>query len=144
MDHPQNGISLAQNRGNFSSFSSFGIFTQISRILINLVSNWVYRLFQRPILKKRLEELEKLENRPTLNTTGKINIIPYTVLINTFSLFRNKSMHRVGESTSIGSKYYTWQDKKASSIQLMSYIQISFQNGRLRDFTFKPSKINGL
>ncbi|MCG9126969.1 hypothetical protein JT359_05140, partial [Candidatus Poribacteria bacterium] len=56
IDHPQNGISLVQNRWNLSSFSSFENFTRIVQSLINLLSNWVYRLFQKPILKNRLEK----------------------------------------------------------------------------------------
>ncbi|MCG9127818.1 hypothetical protein JT359_09495, partial [Candidatus Poribacteria bacterium] len=97
-----------------SSFSSFENFTRIVQSLINLLSNWVYRLFQKPILKNRLEKLEKLEehekleNRPTLNTRGKIIIIPNTVLTNTYRPYRNKSMHRVGQSPSIGSEYTSW------------------------------------
>ncbi|MCG9128727.1 hypothetical protein JT359_14110 [Candidatus Poribacteria bacterium] len=130
MDHPQNGIALAKNRWNYSSFSSFEIFTQITQILIKPVSNWVYSLFQRPILKKRfeilekLEEHEKLENKPTLNTTEKMIIIPNTVLINTFRPYRNKSMHRDGQSPSIGSKYSTWQDQRS----LIYTVNVLFSN----------------
>ncbi|MCG9129294.1 hypothetical protein JT359_17025 [Candidatus Poribacteria bacterium] len=113
-----NSIFSTQNRRYFSSFSSFEIFTYLIQTPIKLVLNWVYSLFQRPILKKRLEKLEKLEehekleNTPILHTTGKVNITPNTVLINTYRPYRNKSLHRVGHSQSFGSKYSTWQHQR--------------------------------
>ena len=98
----RNGVSLVQNRCNFFSFSNFKIFTCIIQTSIILVLNRVYRLLQRPILKKRLKKLEKLkehkklENRPTLDNTGKMRITPNTVPTNTNRPYRNNYLHRIG------------------------------------------------
>ena len=81
-------------------------------------SNRVYRVLQRPILKNQLKILEKLkehkklENRPTLDNTGKMRIIPNTVPINTNCPYRNNSLHRIGVSQSVGSKYRKQQDQR--------------------------------
>lgn len=113
-----NGMFLEQNRCNFFSFSNFEIFTCIFQTFINLLLNRVYRQSRRSILKNQLKILEKLkehkklENRPTLDNTGKMRIIPYTVPTNTNRPYRNNSLHRIAISLSVGSKYSKWQDQR--------------------------------
>ena len=112
-----NGVSLVQNRCIFFSFSNFEIFTSIIQTSIILVLNRVYRQSRRSILKNQLKILEKLkehkklENRPTLDNTGKMRIIPNTVPTNTNRPYRNNYLHRIAISLSVGSKYRNWQDQ---------------------------------